>query len=116
MSRHTFGTAQHYTASIHQNDFRDWFLAVRDVAAAVIEIKQFARQRKLRQIFWREWLRILQHRKDLRAGVHPMYYFGFHRQDLPDMLAYIRRLIVQHFGDGAFASAGERQSKMTTAL
>ena len=80
----------------------------------VKEIKQFTGQRKLREVFRRGGPGIFKHRKNLRAGIHPVNTFVFDRQKLPDMLTHTRRFVVEHFRKHRFSGGDKGKFDLTT--
>ena len=107
-----FVRAEDNAASIDNHEFGDGFLRADGPGAWVVEIKQFARQGELHHVFVRHGLRLVEHGKDLGAGIHAVNDFGLDGQDAPNVLANVRRLIVQHFGEHRFASGAVSQAEV----
>lgn len=110
---HPLRPAQNHAAPVNQHDFRNGLFAVRYIAAAVTEIKQLARERKLAKIFRRRRLGVVEEREDFRAGIHPVNDLGFNRQDFPDELANAGCFIVEHLCQHGFPGGNEGQSKVS---
>src|SRR2546423_4909739 len=96
MRRHTLVSAEHDPAAINQDDFAHGLFRADSTCAWVIKVKKLARERQLDEVFLRDGLRLIEHRKDFKAGVHAVNDFGFDRQPAPDIFTNVGRFILEH--------------------
>ena len=110
MGGHTLWPAQHHPAVVDDAQLRDRLANIGDVFALIIEIKNLAGQRKLRQPLRRHWLGIIQQREHFGAAVHAVNRTRLDWQQVPHDAADRGGFVIQHLGEHRFAGFGERQS------
>jgi hypothetical protein len=91
-------SAEDNATAIDEHDLANRLFCADGADAWVVEIKQLTGQGQLYHVFCGDWFRPVDHGEDFEAGIHAMDDFGFDWQLAPDVIADIRRFIVQHLG------------------